>query len=92
MDEKSTDELRHEIRTATDMEDYLEKHRYRMRDAAGLVSDYYKSTSQDYVVHCEIREGKTPLLDLSVTVPDRAQAEAMCSQWEKRARRSTLSS
>ncbi len=25
MDEKSTDELRHEIRTATDMEDYLEK-------------------------------------------------------------------
>ncbi len=67
-----------------DMEDYLEKHRYRMRDAAGLVSDYYKSTSQDYVVHCEIREGKTPLLDLSVTVPDRAQAEAMCSQWEKK--------
>ncbi len=30
MDEKSTDELRHEIRTATDMEDYLEKNRTHM--------------------------------------------------------------
>lgn len=30
MDEKSTDELRHEIRTATDMEDYLTKNREHM--------------------------------------------------------------
>lgn len=30
MDEKSTDELRHEIRTATDMEDYLKRNRTHM--------------------------------------------------------------
>ena len=48
------------------------------------IADFYKSTSQDYIVHCEIREGKTVLLDVSLSVPDREQAEAMCSQWEKK--------
>lgn len=67
-----------------DMDRYLKEHRFRMRNEAGLVADYYKSTNQDYVVHCEIREGKSTLLDLSLSVPDRDQAEAMCGQWEKK--------
>ena len=50
----------------------------------GKIADFYKSTNQDYIVHCEIREGKTVLLDVSLSVPDREQAEAMCSQWEKK--------
>lgn len=32
----------------------------------------------------EIREGKCSLLDLSLSIPDREQAEAMCAQWEKK--------
>lgn len=67
----------------TDMEEYLEKHRFRMRNAAGLTADYYKTDNQDYMVHCEIREGKSLLLDLKLSVPDQGQAESMCSQWEK---------
>ena len=68
----------------SDMDQYLKEHRFRMRNEAGMVSDYYKSTNQDYIVHCELREGRNPLLDLSLSVPDREQAEAMCSQWEKK--------
>ncbi|MCI8517221.1 MAG: DUF4364 family protein [Hungatella sp.] len=68
----------------TDMEEYLEKHRFRMRNAAGLTADYYKTDNQDYMVHCEIREGKSLLLDLKLSVPDQGQAESMCSQWEKK--------
>ena len=51
---------------------------------AGVVADFYKSTNQDYIVHCEIREGKTALLDISLSVPDREQAESMCSMWDKK--------
>lgn len=68
----------------TDMDTYLREHRFRLRNEAGLVADYYKSTNQDYIVHCEIREGKSTLLDLSLSVPDKEQAEAMCSQWEEK--------
>ena len=67
-----------------DMDQYLRENRFRIRNEAGVIADFYKSTNQDYIVHCEIREGKTVLLDVSLSVPDREQAEAMCSQWEKK--------
>ena len=67
-----------------DMDQYLRENSFRIRNEAGVIADFYKSTNQDYIVHCEIREGKTVLLDVSLSVPDREQAEAMCSQWEKK--------
>ncbi len=48
----------------------------------GVIADFYKSTTQDYIVHCEVREGKSPLIELNLAVPDKAQAEHMCSNWQ----------
>lgn len=67
-----------------DMDNYLKENRFRIRNEAGVIADFYKSTNQDYIVHCEIREGRTALLDISLSVPDREQAESMCSMWEKK--------
>lgn len=67
-----------------DMNEYLRENRLRIRNESGIISDFYKSTNQDYIVHCEIREGKSVLMDLSLSVPDKEQAEAMCSRWEER--------
>lgn len=66
----------------SDMDKYLKDNRFRMRNEVGIVADFYKSTNQDYVVHCEVREGKIALIDLSLSVPDREQAEDMCNRWE----------
>lgn len=65
-----------------DMDQYLKENRFRMRNEVGMVSDYYKSTNQDYVVHCEVREGKSVLVNVDVTVPDKEQAEIMCDHWK----------
>ena len=62
-----------------DMDEYLKENRFRMRNEVGLVSDFYKSTNQDYIVHCEVREGKNVLVGIDVSVPDKEQAELMCS-------------
>ena len=67
-----------------DMNQYLKENRFRMRNEAGTLSDYYKSTSQDYIVHCEVREGRSTLIDLDLSVPDKEQAELMCSRWKDR--------
>lgn len=67
-----------------DMDRYLKENRFKMRNEVGIVSDFYKSTNQDYVVHCEVREGKGTLIDLDITVPDKEQAELMCSHWKDR--------
>ena len=45
-----------------DMDEYLKENRFRMRNEVGLVSDFYKSTNQDYIVHCEVGEGKNVLV------------------------------
>lgn len=67
-----------------DMDEYLKENRFRMRNEVGLVSDFYKSTNQDYIVHCEVREGKNVLVGIDVSVPDKEQAELMCSHWRDR--------
>lgn len=67
-----------------DMDQYLKKNRFRMRNEVGNVADYYKSTNQDYIVHCEVREGKSTLIELNLSVPDKDQAELMCSHWKER--------
>lgn len=67
-----------------DMDRYLKENHFRMRNEVGLVSDFYKSTNQDYVVHCEVREGKTALINLDISVPDKEQAELMCSHWREK--------
>ncbi|NBH72646.1 DUF4364 family protein [Clostridiaceae bacterium] len=67
-----------------DMDNYLKENRFRMRNEVSTISDYYKSTNQDYIVHCEVREGRSSLISLDLSVPDKDQAELMCSHWESR--------
>lgn len=68
----------------SDMDEYLKQNRFRMRNEVGLISDFYKSTNQDYIVHCEVREGKAILVNLNISVPDKEQAEIMCNHWKDR--------
>lgn len=67
-----------------DIKTYLEQNRLRMRSEVSVVADYYKSVNQEYVVHCEVREGKSSLIELEVSAPDKSQAEIMCEQWKKK--------
>ena len=66
-----------------DMDEYLKENKVRMRDEVSTLADYYRSTNQDYIVHCEIREGRSTLLELQISVPEEKQAELMCSNWQK---------
>lgn len=68
----------------SDMDEYLKQNRFRMRNEVGLISDFYKSTNQDYIVHCEVREGKAVLVNLDISVPDKEQAEIMYNHWKDR--------
>ena len=68
----------------SDMDEYLKQNRFRMRNEVGLISDFYKSTNQDYIVHCEVREGKAVLVNLDISVPDKEHAEIMCNLWKDR--------
>ncbi len=66
-----------------DINDYLAENKFRLRNEVGVISDYYKSTNRDYIVHCEVREGKSVLISLDVSVPDKTEAEIMCGNWRE---------
>ena len=67
-----------------DMDQYLRENKFRLREEVGTTADYYKATGQDYIVHCEVREGKTVLIRLDLALPDKEQAEAMCNNWKEK--------
>ena len=67
-----------------DMDQYLKKNKFRLRDEVGTTADYYKGSNQDYIVRCEVREGKSVLIRLELSVPDKEQAETACSNWKEK--------
>lgn len=74
---KISNAIRDEIDT------YLRENKYDLRCETGTLSDYYKSTTGDYIVHCLVKEGDTTLIELNVAVPLEEQADVMCSKWKE---------
>jgi len=64
-----------------DIDNYLRENKYDLKCEVGTTSDYYRSTNGDYIVHCQVKEGETNLIELNVAVPLEQQADAMCSKW-----------
>lgn len=65
-----------------DIQAFFDENKIRLRNEVGVIADYYKSTNQDYIVHCEVREGKAALINLELSVPSKEQAKNMCDRWE----------
>ena len=65
-----------------EIDNYLKENSYELRNESGTLSDYYKTTNGDYIVHCQIKEGNTPLIDLNLSAPDDVLAEHMCMNWK----------
>ena len=68
-----------------DMDGFIAENKFRMRSEASVTADYYRPEGGDYVVHCTIREGKSDLFSMDISVPDEAAARAMSANWKARA-------
>ena len=70
---------------AADISDYLQKNKFRMRSEVSVTSDYYRPDNGEFIVRCRIREGKTDLLAIDISVPDEKAAEIMSANWRTKA-------
>ena len=61
---------------------FLEKNKLQLRNDNSILADYYKTPTQDYAVRCQYREHNTNIIDLTLSVKNRAQAEAICNNWK----------
>lgn len=67
-----------------DIEEYLRENKMQLRDEVSIVADYYKNTANEYSVRCVVKEKYSNPIELTVTVPDEAQADAVCRNWKKK--------
>ena len=54
-----------------------------LRQESSMVANYYKTTGSDYAVRCQILSDEKPVLDLTLSVRTKEQAEAICGNWKK---------
>lgn len=66
----------------SDVLGYFAENQMELRQEVSTVADYYKTTSQDFAAHCQLKERNQSLIDLTVTVKSKAEAEAICSNWK----------
>lgn len=65
-----------------DIEQYLTDNKYELKNEVGTIADYYLSPNHDYIVHCQVKEGDSTLIELSLSVPSEEAANEMCSKWK----------
>lgn len=67
-----------------DIEEYLRENKMKLRDEVSILADYYKNTADEYSVRCVVKEKYSNPIELTVTVPDEAQAETICRNWRQK--------
>lgn len=65
-----------------DINEYLTTNQFSLINDVSIVSDYYKTTNNDYAVECKVREKNSDLVSITLTVPTKDQANAICSNWK----------
>lgn len=64
-----------------DIDAYLKKNAYELRNESSTQAVYYKTTSQEYEVHCKVNERTEKLIEIVLTVPTEEAAKDICDNW-----------
>ncbi len=67
-----------------EIQEYLTANEFALREEVSVQGDYYKSTSGDYEAHLLAKERGINLIELTLSVPTREAAAAICDNWQKK--------
>jgi predicted transcriptional regulator len=76
-----SDKISDEIKA--DIGQYFTENQISLKNEVSVVADYYKNTDGGYAARCQLREKNKTQLELTLTVPNREIAEAVCTNWKK---------
>lgn len=68
---------------AEDVTDFFKKNKMQLKDENSVIADFYKSTGSGFDVRCQLKENNISVIDLTMHVQTKAQANAVCSNWKK---------
>lgn len=67
-----------------DVDQYMKENRLQLREEVSVIADYYRNTAGEYSVRCVVKERYSNPIDLTITVPDEAQARIVCRNWKEK--------
>lgn len=67
-----------------EIDTFFDDNELEMRNEISILSDYYKTTSGDYVAHLCAKEKDVTVVELTLSVPDEESASAICANWQKK--------
>ena len=62
----------------------MKEKNYELKNETAIKADYYKNTAGEYSVRCQVLEQQEPLIDLTLSVPSKAEAEKIAANWQKK--------
>ena len=66
-----------------DVKLFFEENQMEFKQENSSIADYYKTTNQKYAVRCRVLSDGTPIIDLTLTVRTKEQAETICAHWKQ---------
>lgn len=66
-----------------DINNYFAQNKLELRNDNAIIADYYRTPNRDFAVRCQYRQKDTNLIDLTLSVQTKEQAEAICNNWKK---------
>lgn len=67
-----------------DIDTFLNEKQYDLKNETSVKSDYYRNTAGEYSVRCQVLENQEPLIDLTLSVPSKNEAESIVNNWQKK--------
>ncbi len=67
-----------------EIDTYLTKNRYALKNDTDITADFYPNNNDEFSVHLLIKEGKSNLIDLTLSVPTESIAETIANNWTQK--------
>ena len=67
-----------------DIKRYLTDNKFALKDAVSILSDYYRDQDGSYQARLIAKDNGTPLIELTLSVPDEEMAAHVCDVWQKK--------
>lgn len=64
--------------------DFLRDKKYELKNEVSVKTDYYRNTSGEYSVCCQVLESQNPLIELTLSVPTVSEAESIIGNWQNK--------
>lgn len=67
-----------------EIKNYLQEKYQEIKEDISVKADYYKNTNNEFSVNLQIKEGKSDMLNLTLSIPDEKTAQNISDNWHNK--------